>query len=213
MDKVNIISTCLTKSDLSAILAKINFVQEIYDRNLEEFVKGQMTDDLITKESKLFALKISRHNLEKLQNELSLIQLEIEKSKKAELESNRNENWLSSLEKYSSITGESLEALSIQISEALKDYEAKNSRYQASPHPDWARRNLLPGVNQAKEYLETLKRTYAEMQSAISKGQSIDLVDLTVKEATTDPETEIPWKTIGMAVGAIVLVVVIVEII
>ena len=44
MDKINIVTTCLTKSDLSVILARISSAQYVYNQNLEEYLRGQKTD-------------------------------------------------------------------------------------------------------------------------------------------------------------------------
>lgn len=198
MDKMKIIQSCHTETDLSEIIEELNAAKEYYNNQLEEYNRSPIRDDFVKQNNRFFILSMSKANLEMLENKFIQIQSEVAKSKYA----------ISS-----SVIGDDLGTLQTEITRALEDYKEKNSRYLASPHSSWARRNLLPGVNQAKEYLETLKRTYEEMQSALSKGQSIDLVDLTMEKAEENTQTEIPWKTIGLAVGALVVIVVIVKVV
>jgi DNA repair exonuclease SbcCD ATPase subunit len=199
MQEISIIPNCNTDDDLVKIFEKLNLAKEIYDVNYSEYQKSLKTGDAIIQNNKFFIMNASKNNYEKIKRKIEEI-------------SNANE-CQSLQEKFSNVTGEDLNNIQEKINQALADYEEKNRRYLASPHPSWAKRNLLPGVNQAKDYLETLKRTYEEMQSVISKSQSIDLVDLTMEKADESTQEEIPWTTIGLAIGALVVVVIIVKII
>lgn len=119
---------------------------------------------------------------------------------------------------YSSWTGDDLAALDAQIIQALAKYNELNNSYMASValgsgHARWAKKNKLPAVNQAKSVLDTLNAQKNTMLSEMGKIQAIDIVDTTVNEATTDNEAKTPWTTIGLAVGALVVIVIIVKVI
>lgn len=113
---------------------------------------------------------------------------------------------------YSSWTGEEFAAIEAQIADAQATYQKYVDEYNwgiENGSASYAKRVRLPRVNAAKNVLDTLQSQYENMLSVMGKTQAIDLVDTTVNEATTDTTTEIPWGTIGLAVGALIVIVII----
>ncbi len=117
--------------------------------------------------------------------------------------------------KYSSYTGDDIANTEALILNAQADYQAKVDRYNASValgsgHARWAKRNLLPAVNTAKDYLKNLQDNYSQMLASTGQLQNIDLVD-TALAPVDQAATQTDWTTIGLAVGALVVIVIIVK--
>lgn len=197
----------IKESDLETLKIALRDAEYIYAENFSKYEESQKTKDSIKIDREYHVVKTNQLRLNNLRSKIAELSSEILELKHADFELNKPEN------PFSSLIGDDLNTLQTKINQALADYEEKNNRYLASPHTSWAKRNLLPGVNQAKDYLDTLKRTYEEMQSSMSKGQSIDLVDLTMNKAEENTQTEMPWKTIGLAVGALAIIIVIVKVV
>ena len=116
---------------------------------------------------------------------------------------------------YSSYNGDDLALIEAQIKLASKTYQERFERYMSSinaGHESYAKRTFLPAANEAKAYLDGLQLRYESMLSIMGKTQGISIIETTVNEATNETETQTPWRTIGLAVGALVIIVIIVKI-
>jgi hypothetical protein len=81
-----------------------------------------------------------------------------------------------------------------------------------SGHARWARSNLLPAVNVAKAYLDGLNKDHEQMLKDVSQQQGVDLTALgtrQVSDAAAAEPAPIPYTTIALAVGALVVIVLI----
>lgn len=116
----------------------------------------------------------------------------------------------------SSWTGEDLAAVDEQIRQANEVYLQYVAEYNSgmkNNSASYAKRVRLPRAEAAKVVVDNLKQLKKDMLSDMGQIQGIDLVDQTAAKAGKEPESEIPWSTIGMAVGALVVVVIIVKMI
>lgn len=116
--------------------------------------------------------------------------------------------------RFSAYTGDDLADIERQIKDAQKVYKERFDRYMASVnagHESYAAKNFLPAANEAKAYLDDLQKTHTEMLDSISKNQGIDLTDLAAQQSLDNSQSSIPWTTIGLAVGALIVIVIIVK--
>ncbi|MDP3914389.1 MAG: hypothetical protein Q8R96_11720 [Bacteroidota bacterium] len=117
---------------------------------------------------------------------------------------------------FSSYDGNDLADLDLQIKNALAIYQQFVDEYNSgmmNGSSSYAKRVRLPRVNAATAVLDTLNAQKKAMLSDIGQIQGIDLVNTTTDLAQTEPENEIPWTTIGLVIGALVVIVIIVKLV
>lgn len=113
-------------------------------------------------------------------------------------------------------TGEDFAAIEAQIADANEVYQKYIDEYNwgiQNGSASYAKRARWPRVTAAKTILDTLEQQYENMLSVMGKKQAIDIVDTTIYEATAEQPSEIPWKTIGLVAGAIILIVIVVKLV
>ena len=116
----------------------------------------------------------------------------------------------------SSYDGNDLAALDAQIIKALATYQQAVDDYNWGMnygHVSYAKKERLPLVNSTKAVLDTLNAQKKAMLSDIGQTQGIDIVNTSVATATKDVQTVTPWRTIGLAVGALIIIVIIVKLV
>ncbi len=118
--------------------------------------------------------------------------------------------------KFSDFTDYDIAEIEQKIAEARENYEYWQARFDYSVrqgHEGYAKRNHLPSLNQAKDYLETLQKQQAAMLASMEQEDSLRLTQVAI-DATNNSEPEpLPWGTIGLAIGAIVLIVIVYKVI
>lgn len=116
--------------------------------------------------------------------------------------------------KYSAVTGDELALLDEQIQQAQKEYQRYVDEYNWGMQygsPSYAERVRWDRVVAAEQIWNNLKQQREALYSTLSREQSINIIDETVTQAATETKQEIPWKTVGLAVGAIILIVIVVK--
>jgi hypothetical protein len=113
-------------------------------------------------------------------------------------------------------TGDDLASIEAQIKNAQAEYQRYLEEYNTGMRTgstSYAKRVRWPRVEKAQQVLDTLNKQKQEMLSSMSKEQSIAIVDTTVEEATKPETNSFPWVTLGVAVAALILIVVIVKVV
>lgn len=203
-----------TNNYLSALQKQFEGAEIYYLESRRLYNESLKTKDAIKIDGEFRLLQIAETSMNHLKKRLTDVIFEIEKLRLAKIKANQER-----MSNYSNLTGEDLTSMENKIKVALEDYQAKQERYNASValgsgHARWAKNNLLPAVNTAKDYWEKLKQTLDEMRKSMQEEQSIDLTNLVVDEAQGEGlENSMPWKTVGLAVGALVVVIIITKVI
>ncbi len=120
--------------------------------------------------------------------------------------------------KYSDFTETDLLAAEQAVTSAQKYLSERKDAYQRaieSAGEGWAKRKKLPLVEEAQKQLNGAVEYYNKLISTIQSGQEIKIADTVATSLTAQPETSatatgtINWKLIGLAIGAVVLIIVI----
>lgn len=117
---------------------------------------------------------------------------------------------------YSKWTGDDLTSIESQIRDAQLVYQKYVDDYNWGIQygsSSYAKRVRKPRVDAAKAVLDTLQAQKQAMLSDMGSEQALSIVDTTVDVALTEPENETPWTTIALAVGALILIVIIVKLV
>ena len=120
--------------------------------------------------------------------------------------------------KYSSITGSEsdLVALDAQIETARANYEKFRADYiwgLSNGSTKYAENTRKPRMESAEEILNKLKAQRKQLLENLGIEQNIDIVKKISNDTTGEnAKSGLPWATIGLAVGALVVIVIIVKV-
>lgn len=118
--------------------------------------------------------------------------------------------------KYSSITGNERETLEAQIVSARANYQKLVDEYNwgmSDGHPSYAKRVRKPRMDTALEILNNLLAQRDQLNESTGVEQNIDIIKQITNDTTGEnAESGLPWVTIGLAVGALVVIVVIIKV-
>lgn len=122
--------------------------------------------------------------------------------------------------KFSDFTQDDLEEARLNVADAqafLTDRKLAYERAVISAGSGWAKRKKLPLVEEAQKLLNQAIENYDRIQNAIQANQEIAITDgiagqYLLTDATEETGNQIPWSTIGIGIGALVLVIVILKV-
>ena len=122
--------------------------------------------------------------------------------------------------KYSDFTQADLTAAEQAVTSAYNVYQQRKAEYDysvSSGHEGYAKRKRLDPMNEAKAQYDSAVEHYNNILKSIQTGQEITMADTvagalkpqSAASQTTAQTTAINWKLIGLAAGAVVLVIII----
>lgn len=121
--------------------------------------------------------------------------------------------------RFSDFTQNDLQAAEQAVVDAQMYWNERKEAYERAvitAGEGWAKRNKLPLVEQAEKQLKTAQEYYSNVLSALQTGQEIEItgsVASTLTSPSNAPETsKINWSLIGLAAGAIILLIVILKV-
>jgi hypothetical protein len=200
MEKIHLVFSSITGDYLSNLKEEQKMIQEYYNKISADYQDCLKTKNSIATYDKYIELQSAKVNLQHIKSSIDFVQSELDKSKHSV---------------FSSYTGDDLASLEGQIKEALATYQKYVDEYNwgiQNGSSSYAKRVRKPRMDAAKSVLDTMNAQKKAMLSDMGQIQGIELVEKTTNIALTEPESETPWKTIGLAVGALVAIVVIVKV-
>jgi hypothetical protein len=121
--------------------------------------------------------------------------------------------------KYSDFTQADLTAAEQAVTAAYGVYQQRKAEYDYSievGHEGYAKRKRLDPLNESKLQYENAVQHYNNILKSIQTGQEISIADTVAgslipgtSTAETTQAGSVNWKLIGLAVGAVVLVIII----
>lgn len=119
--------------------------------------------------------------------------------------------------KISSMTGESIAALDAQIAEAQKNYQKMLADYNwgmtdTKASRSYAERVRWPRVESAKQIVDSLISQKDSILKNMQTQQGIDIAGQIATNVTSESESSMPWGIIGLAVGAIILIIIVIKV-
>lgn len=121
--------------------------------------------------------------------------------------------------KYSDFTQADLTAAEKAVTAAYEVYQQRKAEYDYSisvGHEGYAKRKRLDPMNEAQAQYENAVKHYNNILKSIQTGQEITIADTVAgalvpgqSTGATTQSGSVNWKLIGLAIGAVVLIIII----
>ena len=103
-----------------------------------------------------------------------------------------------------------LAALDAKIAQATEDYFFYLDQYNWGMQygsSSYAKKERWPRVVAAQQVLDALNEQKRAILASEADGQNLGLTDIIIDKSTEPEDNSLPWPTIGIAVGAVLLIV------